>query len=154
MRLLRPIIVSRSLTVSPRCSITNLMASTGSGMSIGKCLRSYASTRVTRTSSRSPSGVLARAFIKDSICLSAARWSAFVLTGLIFMLLAPSNLLCVDPVILSVGADEADVHHAIGVVDPHHQPVLVARDVEHRPSVPEDAGADFGPRNAGTVGKE
>src|ERR1035437_5508863 len=130
MRLVRPIIDSRSLTVSPRCSITNLMASTGSGMSIGKCLRSYASTKVTRTSRRSPSGVLARAFIKDSISLSAARWSAFVLTGLIFIVLAPSNILRVDPVVLNVGANEPDIHHAVCIVDPHHQPVFVARDVE------------------------
>jgi len=38
-----------------------------------------------------------------------------------------------------VRADEADVDHAIGTVDPYDDPILVARDVEHHPTVLEDA---------------
>ena len=45
-----------------------------------------------------------------------------------------------DPVVLPVRADEPDIDNAIGIVDPHRDPVLVARDVEHRPAVLEDAG--------------
>jgi hypothetical protein len=28
-------------------------------------------------------------------------------------------------------ADEPDVDHAIGIVDPHHYPILVAGDIEY-----------------------
>jgi hypothetical protein len=38
----------------------------------------------------------------------------------------PSDFLCVDHVILSVRSNEADVNNPIGIVDPYHQPVLVA----------------------------
>ena len=40
-RFLRSITGCRSLTVRPDCSIRNLMASTASGKSIGKCVRLY-----------------------------------------------------------------------------------------------------------------
>lgn len=51
-----PIDGTRSFTVRPPCSMRNLMASTGSGDSMGKCFASYASTSVARISKRSPSG--------------------------------------------------------------------------------------------------
>jgi hypothetical protein len=50
----------------------------------------------------------------------------------------PSDFLCVDHVILSVRFNEADVNDPIGIVDPHHQPVLVARNIEHRAAILED----------------
>lgn len=53
----------------------------------------------------------------------------------------PSDFLCVDHVILSVRSNEADVNDPIGIVDPHHQPVLVARNIEHHAAVLEDTRA-------------
>jgi hypothetical protein len=47
----------------------------------------------------------------------------------------PSDGLRVDPVILSMRADEPDIDHAIWIVDPHDDAVLVARNVENRPAV-------------------
>ena len=39
-----------------------------------------------------------------------------------------------------MGADEADMHHAVGVVDPDHQPVFIACQIKHRAPVLQDAG--------------
>jgi hypothetical protein len=50
-----------------------------------------------------------------------------------------SNGLGVDHVILTVGTDESDVDNPIRIVDPHHDPVLVAGDIEHCAAVLEDA---------------
>jgi hypothetical protein len=46
----------------------------------------------------------------------------------------------VDLVILGMGADKADVDHAIALVAPDHQPVLVPGCVEHHPAILEYAG--------------
>ena len=40
-----------------------------------------------------------------------------------------------------MGADKPDVDHAIGIIDPHYDPVLVARDIEDRATVFENTGA-------------
>lgn len=50
-----------------------------------------------------------------------------------------------------MSADVPDVYHAIVVIDPHNQSILVSRDVEHHPPIPEDARGpkvtlDFGGR--------
>jgi hypothetical protein len=47
----------------------------------------------------------------------------------------PSNLLCVDQVVLSVRSDEMDVNDPIGAVNPHHNPILVAGKIEHYAAV-------------------
>src|SRR5207342_2618710 len=75
---------------------------------------------------------------KDSISFNAARWSALVRIGLISMA-ALLDRLCVDPIVLRMRPDESDVDDAIRVVDPNHQPIPVASDVEHDPAVVEDA---------------
>jgi hypothetical protein len=61
---------------------------------------------------------------------------------------APSDFLCVDHVILSVRSSEADVNDPIGIVDPHHQPVLVARNIEHHAAVLEETRAANRPFHA------
>src|SRR2546426_4172190 len=52
-----------------------------------------------------------------------------------------SHLLRVDLVVLGVRSHKPDVDHPIGVVDPHHEPVVVALDVEHHAVVADDARA-------------
>src|SRR3546814_1159986 len=52
-----------------------------------------------------------------------------------------SHLLHVDRVVLGVRAHETDVNHAVRIVDLHHQPVVVAFDVEHRSVTTNDACA-------------
>src|SRR5437867_3758170 len=52
-----------------------------------------------------------------------------------------SHLLRVDRIVLSVRADKSDVDHAVRVVDLHHEPVVVALDVEHHAVVTNDARA-------------
>src|ERR1700730_3750282 len=52
-----------------------------------------------------------------------------------------SNILCVDDVVLTMGADEPDIDHAIRIVDPHDDTILVTGDVEDRTAVFENAGA-------------
>ncbi len=37
-------------------------------------------------------------------------------------------------------ADEADINHPVGIIDPHHDSILVPGDIEHRTPVSEDAG--------------
>src|SRR6266478_2321163 len=49
-----------------------------------------------------------------------------------------SNGLCIDPVVLPVRADEPDIDDAIRIVDPYHDAILVAGDVEYRAT---DAGS-------------
>ena len=98
-RLICPIIGTRSFGPRLDCSMRNLIASMGSGNSIGRRF----------LSKRSPSGVPGRADIKDSISFNAARWSAFVRIGLISMD-ALLDLLCVDPIVLRVRSDESDVN--------------------------------------------
>jgi hypothetical protein len=56
-RLGRPIMGSRSLMDRPDCSMRNLMASTGSGRSRGKCLLSQTWIKASSTSKWSASGV-------------------------------------------------------------------------------------------------
>jgi hypothetical protein len=45
--------------------------------------------------------------------------------------------LCIDLVVLPVRADEPDIDDAIRIIDPHHDAILVAGDVEHRATVSE-----------------
>ena len=47
--------------------------------------------------------------------------------------------LCIDLVVLPVRADEPDIDDAIRIIDPHHDAILVAGDVEHRATVVENA---------------
>jgi len=39
-----------------------------------------------------------------------------------------------------MGADKADIHHFVGVVDPHDKSILVSRDIEHHTAISKDAG--------------
>jgi hypothetical protein len=39
-----------------------------------------------------------------------------------------------------MGADEADIHHPVCVVDPDHKAVFVAGQIKHRAPIPKDAG--------------
>jgi hypothetical protein len=48
--------------------------------------------------------------------------------------------LYIDLVILGVGADKADICHAIGIIDPDQQPILVAGNVEHYPTILKNTG--------------
>jgi hypothetical protein len=43
--------------------------------------------------------------------------------------------LCIDLVILPVRADEPDIDDAIRIIDPHHDTILVARDVKDRATI-------------------
>jgi hypothetical protein len=52
-----------------------------------------------------------------------------------------SNALCVDGVVLPMGADEPDINDAIRIVDPDHEAILVAGDVKDRAAVLENTGA-------------
>jgi len=45
---------------------------------------------------------------------------------------------------LPVRADEPDIDDPIGIIDPHHNAILVAGDVEHRTAVLENARAANG----------
>ena len=56
----------------------------------------------------------------------------------------PSNGLRVDPVVLLVRADEPDIDDPIGIINPYHNTILVAGDVEHRTTVLENARAANG----------
>ena len=42
----------------------------------------------------------------------------------------PLDFLCVNHVVLSVCSNETDVNDPIRIVDPHHDPILVARKIE------------------------
>jgi hypothetical protein len=44
----------------------------------------------------------------------------------------------------AVRSDEPNVDDPIGVIDPHHDAILIAGDVEHHTAIPEDAGAPDG----------
>src|SRR5450759_759110 len=44
-----------------------------------------------------------------------------------------------DPVVLPVRADEPDIDDAIGIIDPHHDAILVAGNDELHTTVVEDA---------------
>lgn len=46
----------------------------------------------------------------------------------------------IDLVVLAMGADEPDIDHAVGVVDPSDESVFVSRDIEDCAPVHEDAG--------------
>jgi hypothetical protein len=46
-----------------------------------------------------------------------------------------SDILRIDPVILRVRADEPDIDHTVGIVDPYDDPIFVACNVEHRAAV-------------------
>src|ERR1700678_424891 len=52
-----------------------------------------------------------------------------------------SNALCVDGVVLPMSADKPDINDAIRIVDPNHEAILIAGDIEHRTAVLEDTGA-------------
>ena len=42
-----------------------------------------------------------------------------------------------------MGADEPDVDHAVGIVDPDHNAILVAGNVEDRAAIPENASTTY-----------
>ena len=63
----------------------------------------------------------------------------------------PSNALCVDRVVLSVRSNETDVDDPIRIVNPHHDPILVAREVEYHTAVLEDARAADGLTSVGVA---
>ena len=52
--------------------------------------------------------------------------------------------MCIDPVVLPVRADEPNIDDAIRIIDPHHNAILVAGDVEHRATAAESARAADG----------
>src|SRR5882724_2244265 len=52
-----------------------------------------------------------------------------------------SNVLRVNRIVLTMRADEPDVDHTIGIVDPDHDPIFVACNVEDGAAVLENAGA-------------
>jgi hypothetical protein len=52
-----------------------------------------------------------------------------------------SDALCVDGVVLPMGAYEPDVDDAIGVVDPDHNAILVAGDIKDHAAIFENTGA-------------
>ena len=47
-----------------------------------------------------------------------------------------------ESVILCVRTDEPHVNHPVRVIDPNDQSILVAGDIEHDPSVPEESDVD------------
>src|SRR3984893_15470961 len=51
------------------------------------------------------------------------------------------DALCVDSVVLPMSTNEADVDDAIRIVDPDHDAILVAGDVEDHAAVLENTGA-------------
>src|ERR1019366_495069 len=126
-----PIIFSRSFRVSPCCSIRNLMASTGSGGSIGKYRSSYAAIRVASTSSRSPFGVPERAPQSFPTSARAASWSASVRIGLISV--AMPYCPDIDSIMVRVGTDPFYEYDRLREIDSNHQPVTVAFDIEDDP---------------------
>src|SRR6185437_3948742 len=111
---------------SPCCSSRNLIASIGSGISIGKCASSYASTRVVRISRRSPSGVPSSAPHKRSIARNAASWSDSVLMGFNRILNNPH----VDCVVFLVGSQPFDEYNGPPIVHGDYESIGVSFDVE------------------------
>ena len=68
----------------------------------------------------------------------------------------PSDRLRIDGVILPMRANEPYVNNTIRVVDPNHDAILVASDIEYRAAVLEDAGranVTFDVRRRGPVGR-
>ncbi len=55
-------------------------------------------------------------------------------------MIPPLDRLGVDPVILSMGADEPDINHPVGVVDPDYQTILVSRQIKHHSAIFENTG--------------
>src|SRR5689334_15464481 len=53
----------------------------------------------------------------------------------------PSNFLRVDHVVLSVRSNEPDVNNPVRIVDPHHQPILIARYIKDHAAILEDTRA-------------
>ena len=52
--------------------------------------------------------------------------------------------MCIDPIVLPVRSDEPDIDDAIRIIDPHHDAILVAGDVEYNATVVENARAADG----------
>src|ERR1700728_4010398 len=52
-----------------------------------------------------------------------------------------SNALCVDGIVLPMGADKPDINDAIWIVDPDHQAILISGDIKDRTAVLENTGA-------------
>src|ERR1700730_11788031 len=50
-----------------------------------------------------------------------------------------SYRLCIDLVILTVRTDKTDINHPLRIVDPTHQAIFIAGDIESRPAVQEYA---------------
>jgi hypothetical protein len=48
-----------------------------------------------------------------------------------------------------MGADEPDVDYSIMVIDPHHDAILVAGNIEHHAAILEDAGTADVPLDVG-----
>jgi hypothetical protein len=53
-----------------------------------------------------------------------------------------------------MGADEADINHAVRIVDPHDKTILVPRDVEHSATVSQNAGRPDIPLDVGRARPE
>src|SRR5713101_6182760 len=52
-----------------------------------------------------------------------------------------SDALCVDSVVLPMGADKSDVDDAIRIVDPNHYAIFVAGDVKDHAAILENTSA-------------
>jgi len=50
-------------------------------------------------------------------------------------------MLCVYLIILSVSTDKSDISYFVGVVELHHEPVLIACNIKDNPVPPDNAGA-------------
>jgi hypothetical protein len=63
---------------------------------------------------------------------SKARGSTFLLTAI--------DCGCIDPVVLSMRTNEADIDNAIVITDRHDQSIAIAMDIEHDTIVREKTG--------------
>jgi hypothetical protein len=48
--------------------------------------------------------------------------------------------MCIDRAVLRMCADESDINHAIGIIDPDHDAILIAGDIEDDAAISQDAG--------------
>jgi hypothetical protein len=61
----------------------------------------------------------------------------------------PSNALSVDSIVLPMAADKSDIDDPIRIVDPHNDPILVARYIEDYPTISKDTRAANIPLDVG-----
>lgn len=50
------------------------------------------------------------------------------------------NSLCIDPVVLFVGANKPDIDYLGGIIDPDDKSILVSCNIEHYPPAFQNAG--------------